>query len=758
MNAVIIAAGKGTRLRPLTYTTPKPLIEVFGKPLIERNIDYLREIGITDITVVVGYKKEKFEFLAKKYPGLKLIYNDKYDEYNNIYSFYLVGDIVGDTYILEGDIYLNENVFKKDIKESAYFAKKPDYQNDEWQLITENGKLKEVKIGGANNYIMSGISFWNKKDCAKLKELVEKYIHDKAKLKEWYWDHIVKENPEEFKVGIEPLKKESIYEIDSLEELIELDASYKYILTNTKIKTAVILAAGKSREYDKPNGLIEIDDQVLIERNIDLLIKYGIKKIVLVTGYKKEMYSYLQNKYGSVVIVENDDYAKSGSFKSLLKAKNQIDGDILLLDSDIVYEERALKNILKNEEENIVLVSYEKGQKDESFVEAQNGKLYRISKDVRELKNVQGEMLGIAKLSYNLVKKILELKVENPMYAYEYAISECAKDFDISILKIDSLVWGEIDCIEHFNYINKYLLPRLRKIELDDSLHELRKILSKNLKIDEREVTDIEALGGMTNKNYLMTISGDKYVVRNPGIGTQEMVSRKSEAENAKIMSDLKIDADLIFYNPVTGFKVSRFVENAQTLNPVTVVKSLKDVAEILRKLHTSGVEFNNSFDCFEEMERYENLCKKLSLNFYDDYENVKAQVMNLKDKLGKLGIKMCSCHNDTVPENFVRNEERVYLVDWEYSGMNDPMWDLAALSIESNLSKEDEETFFTSYFNGDVDKESRLRIEIYKICQDFLWSIWTILKEASGSNFGDYGINRFNNAKLQLQRLDRYE
>ena len=226
MNAIIIAAGMGTRLRPLTLSTPKPLIKIFEKPMIERNIEFLLEKGLKEIIIVTGYLGEQFSYLEEKYFEVKLVHNDKFNEYNNIYSFYLIRDYLEDSYILDGDIYLNRNIFEKNLDKSMYFSKKIDYQNDEWQLILENEKIKEVQIGGKNNYIMSGISFWKKEESIKLKKFVEEYVLSEEKKKNYYWDYIVKENIEKFNVGIYPLKDSDIFEIDNLEELKEIDNSY----------------------------------------------------------------------------------------------------------------------------------------------------------------------------------------------------------------------------------------------------------------------------------------------------------------------------------------------------------------------------------------------------------------------------------------------------------------------------------------------------------------------------------------------------
>ncbi|MHD0317366.1 sugar phosphate nucleotidyltransferase [Fusobacterium sp. THCT1E2] len=117
MNAIIIAAGTGSRLRPLTYDIPKSLINVLGKPMLEKNIEYLIESNIKEIVIVVGYLKEKYKEVI-------LIFNDKFYEYNNIYSFYLIREYLEDSYILDGDIFITENIFNNSLKDSRYLAKK----------------------------------------------------------------------------------------------------------------------------------------------------------------------------------------------------------------------------------------------------------------------------------------------------------------------------------------------------------------------------------------------------------------------------------------------------------------------------------------------------------------------------------------------------------------------------------------------------------------------------------------------------------
>ena len=137
MNAIILAAGLGSRLKPLTKEVPKPLVKVNGLSLIERQIYLLKEAGICEIIIVIGYMSDKFKFLEKKY-NVKLIYNNKYKEYNNIYILYLAQDYLNNTYILEGDVYLTKNLFIENLKHSTYFAVKKEMYENEWVLKYDN--------------------------------------------------------------------------------------------------------------------------------------------------------------------------------------------------------------------------------------------------------------------------------------------------------------------------------------------------------------------------------------------------------------------------------------------------------------------------------------------------------------------------------------------------------------------------------------------------------------------------------------------
>ena len=223
MKAIILAAGMGTRLRPLTNEMPKALVKVNGKPMLERQIEFLHEKGIKDIIIVTGYLKEKFDYLQGKY-GAELIFNEKYDVYNNIYTMYKVKNLLPDSYVIEGDIYVNNNVFENKVETSTYFsAFRPSFEN-EWEIITDkNDRVIDINVGsGVNAHILTGISYWNKEDGELIVRKLELVI-ESGNFEELYWDDIVRMNFGDLNVYLKRLQETDCFEVDDISDLQKVE-------------------------------------------------------------------------------------------------------------------------------------------------------------------------------------------------------------------------------------------------------------------------------------------------------------------------------------------------------------------------------------------------------------------------------------------------------------------------------------------------------------------------------------------------------
>ena len=266
----------------------------------------------------------------------------------------------------------------------------------------------------------------------------------------------------------------------------------------------------------------------------------------------------------------------------------------------------------------------------------------------------------------------------------------------------------------------------------------------------DEEIQSVEQLGGMTNQNYLVQTSSNRYIVKFFGKGTEKLIDRQNEKFNLELLKDLKLDVENYLFDIEAGIKVNQYIENAETLDSATIKTKFEKIAPILQTIHASGKELRGEFAPFEEIKKYESLIQgEIS---YPNYEAVRKSVLSLKNELEKIGVDKKSCHIDLVAENFIEGPDgHLYLIDWEYSSMNDPMWDLAALFLESEFTP-DEEDSFLSYYESEQTPVSSEKIRIYKILQDIIWSLWTIYKEENGADFGDYGITRYNRAVKELQ------
>ena len=550
------------------------------------------------------------------------------------------------------------------------------------------------------------------------------------------------------------LLEDSLNEIKSTKLSLHKDSKHK-------IKEAVILGAGGKGEFGKPAGFLEFENFRIIDRIIDILKNNGIEKIIIVNGYEREYYEELAKQDSSVFCVTNSNYKWTGTMSSLALAKDYVEDDFLLIENDLVFESRAIENVIKNNSRDCILITNESGSGDEAFVEIRDGYLFKMSKDIHQFNKIDGEMIGISKISYKLFNMMLEeFKYNiNPYMNYEYTLLDVARNYKVGYEKINDLVWGEIDNREQYEKVKKHIMPMIKRKELKYRLEKVKEAISKGLNISEEEIKEVYPVGGMTNKNYKAFINNKAYIVRIPGAGTSSMINREEEMINSNLAAKEGIDSKVLFFDEKTGIKIAEFIEGAETLNPATAKRkeNMELVVRLLKTLHNSKIDMKNYFNVFEKIEEYENLVKKVNGNLFSDYYCIKKRVVDLEKVLKDYGFKITPCHNDTVSENFIKDiKNRMYLIDWEYSGLNDPMWDLAAHSIECDFSESDEELFLSLYFNNNVEEKDKIRILIYKICQDFLWSLWTILKEAQGDDFGSYGIDRYNRGKKNLDLLDR--
>lgn len=230
--AIIMAAGIGKRMQPVTLQTPKPLVKVQGVRMIDTVIRGLHQNGITEIYIVTGYLKEQFQILEKEYLGVKLIENPYYDSCNNISSLYMAREHIENAIILDGDqMIYNPDILRPDFERSGYNCIWTDEETEEWVLTVKDEVVTSCsRTGGEQGWQLYSISRWSKEDGEKLKKHLEVEFKEK-KNTQIYWDDVAMFcYPQEYELGIMEMKSGDIVEIDNLEELAAIDKTYeKYV-------------------------------------------------------------------------------------------------------------------------------------------------------------------------------------------------------------------------------------------------------------------------------------------------------------------------------------------------------------------------------------------------------------------------------------------------------------------------------------------------------------------------------------------------
>lgn len=297
----------------------------------------------------------------------------------------------------------------------------------------------------------------------------------------------------------------------------------------------------------------------------------------------------------------------------------------------------------------------------------------------------------------------------------------------------------------------------VREIEQADipQLHDLLELV-----FNDSEWKEIKRLGGMTNHSYKITREdGEEYLVRIPGDGTEEMINRLDEKKSTELGCNLGIDSPLLYFGD-DGRKVMKFIKDPQPMSEEVMRKreNLIQAAEIFHKLHTCGVNTGVRFEVFEMADLYEKIINEGGVALYADYDEVKQTVMDIKAEVDKDGeAPRVPCHNDSLIGNWVLDGDgKLYLIDWEYSGMNEAMWDLSCLSIECEYGTEEDDELLKTYYaieGRNAGVKEKKRFIAAKMYVDYLWTLWGLTRVPfDGAFMQEYADNRYKRLKENIE------
>ena len=530
----------------------------------------------------------------------------------------------------------------------------------------------------------------------------------------------------------------------TLRRLVSNDYLNKqYVLTNKAInkiqnnspKNAIILAAGYGMRMvpinqETPKGLIKLKNEPLIERIIRQLHESNIKKIYIVVGFLKEKFEYLIDKY-DVHLIVNNNYSCMNNLYSLYLAKEYINNSYVI-PSDIWCQYNPFR---KNEINSWYLVTNENDFNSTVRLNRKN--------ELSIVNNNGNKMIGISYLNKNdslLLKKQLILMHRNPLYYNSFWEQALIKRKKFSIP-------GRIMYKNKIIEINTY--EQLR--DLDKNSNYLNNIainiIQDVFKIDKNEIKNIEILKkGMTNRSFLFTINNQKYIMRIPGEGTDKLIKRDEEANVYNIINGKNISDDVIYINPQNGYKITKFFENARVCD-ATNDNDLKLVMKKLKEFHQLKLKVRHEFNIYEEIDFYESLWTE-GKSIYEDYQNTKKNVLSLRTFIEENTEEKILTHIDAIPDNFLFTDEGIRLIDWEYSGMQDPHVDIAMFIIYSLYNREQADNLINIYFDNKCQIKTRIKIYCYVAICGLLWSNWCEYKRNLGIDFGEYSLAQYRYAK----------
>lgn len=544
------------------------------------------------------------------------------------------------------------------------------------------------------------------------------------------------------------LTNEGLLESDSL-----TDNGYE-ALHPYKVENAVILAAGLSSRfapisYEKPKGLLKVRGEILIERQIRQLQDAGISNITVVVGYKKEYFFYLESKFG-VSIVVNNEYASKNNHASLMCVKERLGNTYICSSDDYLLNNPFKAYVWKA----FYSAQYAEGATKEWCI--QTGAMDRIT-NVTIGGSDAWYMLGHVYFdkAFSLAfKQILETEYNKPETTdklWEDLYIEHIKELDMVIKKYPEGEINEFDSLDELRAFDPHFIENVDS-DIFDNIEQV-------LGCSKSEIHDVYPLKqGLTNLSCHFRTNDGEYVYRHPGVGTELLINRNGEVAALKKAKELGLDDTFIHEDPKRGWKISKFVPNAKQPDPHDDAQ-MNRMMQMCRSLHESGANVETEFDFYLEAKRYESLLLEKGPIDIPGYREMAAEIDELEHFVQADNAPKCLCHNDFFYLNFLIDEnDKYYLIDWEYAGMSDYANDFGTCSVCCELSEDEVDRALDAYFGRKATNNEVAHNYAHIALAGWCWYLWSLLKEAEGDFVGEWLYIYFNySAKYLKKALEIY-
>lgn len=519
-----------------------------------------------------------------------------------------------------------------------------------------------------------------------------------------------------------------------------------------KVDNAIIMAAGMSSRfaplsYEKPKGLLNVKGEILIERQIRQLKEVGITDITVVVGYMKEKFFYLDDKFG-VKIVVNEDYYRYNNTSTLIRVLDKL-SNTYICSSDNYFVDNVFEPYVYCGYYSAV---YADGETDEYCLSFDNDdRINGVSVGGADSWYMLGHVYYDRKFS-DKFKAILEReyeKADTKEHLWEDLYMKHIDELDLYVRKYDAGKVLEFDSLDELRAFDEEYI--------NNADSAILKNICNILHCEMKNIVNIKAIkAGLTNTSFQFEVDGKGYVYRHPGVGTSKYINRKSEAFSMDVAARLGLDDTFIYMDAEHGYKISRFIDNARELD-YSNSKEVRMALDIIRKLHNERVISEYDFGIWDKTEEFIVKLNDTGKSDFDEFGELHTKMKKLKDCImSDSKADKCLCHNDCYSPNFLLDENnKMYLIDWEYSGNDDPASDIGTFICCSTYSYDEAVAVIKEYLECEPDNETLAHYIGYVAIASYYWYVWALYQETRGNSVGEWLYMWYKNSKLYCDKAE---